>query len=84
MAVTKIQILLNDMPVVGATVIVGEIGEIEKTTDEYGTAAYPNIVGSYAGFTDVWIDYGASNAVSKAIIRAGQTTVVDLGVIQIE
>ena len=55
MAVTKIQVILNGAPVEGATIIVGEIGELEKKTDEDGIAAYPNITGSYAGYTDYQI-----------------------------
>ena len=83
MAVTKIQVILNGAPVEGATIIVGEIGELEKKTDEDGIAAYPNITGSYAGYTEAWIECPVVTATAKVVVRAEQTSIIDLGVIEV-
>ena len=80
MAITKFQVLNQGVPVVGATIIVGEVGELEKTTDANGIVAYPNITGSYAGFADVWIDSSVVTATAKVVIKAGETSIIELGV----
>jgi hypothetical protein len=75
--ITKIILLLNDVPLVGASVVVGEIGGLLKETDEDGAVAFPEI-DSGTWFTEIWISH-ASIATSRQVIVAGETLTIDLG-----
>jgi hypothetical protein len=78
---TKIHVLLNGTPLVGANIWLGEVGQQKKTTNESGDASFPNIVPPLEGYTEVLIsgvDYIYS---AKVLIVAGETNVVNLGTI---
>ncbi len=77
--ITKVQVLLNGQPLVGANVLVGELGGLEKTTDEEGKVALPDVASGYAGYTEVMIETPTIYATSKVVIKYAETTIIDLG-----
>ena len=79
--VTQVQIVLNNEPLVGASVWLGEIGGLEKITNEEGTVAYPDIVPPWQGFVELMIS-GPLFATTKLLCVAGETHVIDLGEIE--
>ena len=76
---TKVEVLMNGEPVVGATVLIGEIGGLEKTTDEGGKVSLPNIETSYAGYTEALITMGGVDLSARITIKYGETTTIELG-----
>jgi len=75
---TQLTFLLNNEPLVGASIWLGEIGGLEKETDENGTVTFPSIVPPWEGYTEVRIT-GPVDASTKLLVVAGQTHVIDLG-----
>ncbi len=75
---TKLQVLLNGVPLAGATLVFGEVGVTTKVTDANGIAAYPNITPPWVGYTEVLVS-GPVSASAKVVVTAGETTVIDLG-----
>ena len=84
MAITKICILLNGAPLEGATLILGEIGEIQVETDSDGIAEFANIVSPYVGYTEAYITAAGISATSKVMIAGGRQTIINLGTINLD
>ena len=80
MAQTKVRVLLNGNPLVGASIWLGEIGGQVKTSDADGEAAYPAIVPPFQGYIEVLI-LGTYYSSAKLLLIAGQTNIIDLGTI---
>ena len=76
--ITKVQVLLNGLPLVGATVLVGELGGYEKTTDDEGKVALPDVASGYAGYTEVYIEDPTHFATAKVVVKYAETTTIDL------
>lgn len=74
---TKVEILRNGAPLVGATVYVGEIGGVEKETDEDGRVSLPDVPEGFAGYTEVLIASPVF-ASAKVILKYNETTTVEL------
>ena len=84
MAVTKIRILLNGVPLEGASIVLGDIGELQKVSDSDGGVAFPNIEPPFVGFVEAYITSAGVVATSKVLITAGQTSDINLGTISLE
>ena len=77
--ITKVEVLHDGVPLVGATVLVGELGGQVKETDEDGKVALPDIEASYAGYTEVLVQAPGIYASAKVVIEYGETATVNLG-----
>ena len=84
MAITKICILLNGAPLEGATIVLGDVGEVQKTSDSDGIAAFPNIEPPFVGYVEAYITSDGVVATAKVLVTGGQTTNIDLGTINLE
>ena len=78
--ITKVEVLHDGSPLVGATVLVGEIGGLEKETDENGRVALPDVEVGYAGYTEVLVQSSGIFASAKVVLKYGETTTVNLGI----
>jgi len=75
---TKIQVVYGETPVVGATVIAGEIVGEPLTTTERGYVAL-DIAENWQGFVDIKVDTGSTIATSTMHIVEGETHIMQLG-----
>ena len=75
---TKITIMRNEVPVEGATVVVGGIVGSEMTTNVRGNVSF-DLDADWQGFIDVKIIAGSMATATVHIIE-GETHIIDLGV----